>query len=52
MILVAALIAGGLYFRAHVAKPLTDKDTIVLTDFANSTGDPIFDDALNSFRAI
>ena len=25
---------------------LTDKDTIVLSDFANSTGDPVFDDAL------
>ncbi|HEX4716188.1 MAG TPA: tetratricopeptide repeat protein, partial [Ktedonobacteraceae bacterium] len=26
--------------------PLTDKDTIVLADFANSTGDPVFDDTL------
>jgi len=25
---------------------LTDKDTVVLADFANSTGDPVFDDAL------
>src|SRR6185312_3017123 len=25
---------------------LTDKDTIVLSDFSNSTGDPVFDDAL------
>jgi eukaryotic-like serine/threonine-protein kinase len=28
------------------AKPLTDKDTIVLADLANSTGDAIFDDTL------
>ena len=45
-VVVIALIAGGLYYRSHRAKPLTDKDTIVLADFANSTGDPIFDDTL------
>jgi serine/threonine protein kinase/tetratricopeptide (TPR) repeat protein len=44
--IVAALIAGGLYYRSHQAKPLTDKDTIVLADFANSTGDAVFDDTL------
>ena len=32
-------------FLARSAK-LTDKDTVVLADFANSTGDPVFDDAL------
>jgi serine/threonine protein kinase/tetratricopeptide (TPR) repeat protein len=46
VVIVAALIAGGLYYRSHHAKPLTDKDTIVLADFANSTGDPVFDDTL------
>jgi serine/threonine protein kinase/tetratricopeptide (TPR) repeat protein len=46
VVIVAALIAGGLYFRSHQAKPLTDRDTIVLADFANSTGDPVFDDTL------
>ncbi|HEY1423801.1 MAG TPA: protein kinase [Candidatus Acidoferrum sp.] len=45
-VVVAALIAGGIYLRANRAKPLTDKDTIVLADFANSTGDPVFDDTL------
>ena len=45
-IVVVALIAGGLYFRSHRSRPLTEKDTIVLADFANSTGDPVFDDAL------
>ena len=28
------------------ATPLTEKDTVVLADFTNSTGDPVFDDAL------
>jgi len=45
-LIVGALIAGGLYYRSHQAKKLTDKDTIVLADFANSTGDPVFDDTL------
>jgi predicted Ser/Thr protein kinase/Tfp pilus assembly protein PilF len=49
-LLVAALIAGGLYYRSrqHAAHVLTEKDTIVLADFANSTGDPIFDDTLKT----
>jgi eukaryotic-like serine/threonine-protein kinase len=50
-ILVAA-IGGWLYLRAHpsVANPsttaLTGKDTIVLADFDNKTGDAVFDDTL------
>jgi eukaryotic-like serine/threonine-protein kinase len=46
--LVAALLAGGLYYRSHQSKRLTEKDTIVLGDFANSTGDTIFDDSLKT----
>jgi serine/threonine protein kinase len=45
---VLALIAGGLYYRSHRPKPLTDKDTIVLADFDNKTGDPVFDDTLKT----
>jgi serine/threonine protein kinase/predicted Zn-dependent protease len=51
-LLVAALIAGGLYYRSRQAKPLTDKDTIVLADFANSTGDPVFDDTLKQALSV
>jgi eukaryotic-like serine/threonine-protein kinase len=48
-ILCAALIAGGLYYRSHQqARRLTGKDTIVLADFSNSTGDAIFDDTLKT----
>jgi eukaryotic-like serine/threonine-protein kinase len=46
VLVVVALIAGGLYYRSHPTQPLTEKDTIVLGDFANSTGDPVFDDTL------
>ena len=36
-----------LYYRSTLpSKPLTERDTIVVGDFANSTGDPVFDDTL------
>jgi serine/threonine protein kinase/tetratricopeptide (TPR) repeat protein len=44
--LVAALIGVGLYLRSHSPTGLTEKDTIVLADFANTTGDAVFDDTL------
>ena len=47
VMLFAAVIAGGLYYRWHQqSKRLTDKDTIVLADFTNSTGDAVFDHTL------
>jgi eukaryotic-like serine/threonine-protein kinase len=42
---VVALTAGG-YFFFHRTPKLTDKDTIVLADFMNSTGDTVFDGTL------
>src|ERR1700756_4436958 len=46
IVVVAALVAGGLYFRSRHAAPLTEKDTIVLADFTNTTGDAVFDGTL------
>ena len=46
-VMVLALSVGS-YFYFHRTPNLTDKDTVVLTDFANSTGDPIFDDTLKT----
>jgi len=46
VVLLAAGIAGGLVWRARQARHLTEKDTIVLGEFANSTGDPVFDGTL------
>jgi tRNA A-37 threonylcarbamoyl transferase component Bud32/tetratricopeptide (TPR) repeat protein len=46
-ILVAAAIAGAFHFRSRqITTHLTDKDTIVLSDFDNKTGDAVFDDTL------
>jgi eukaryotic-like serine/threonine-protein kinase len=45
---LAGLAVSGLYYRSHRSSRLTDKDTIVLADFANSTGDAVFDDTLRT----
>jgi eukaryotic-like serine/threonine-protein kinase len=42
----AVVFALGGYFYLHRAPKLTDRDTIVLADFANTTGDPVFDGTL------
>ena len=47
-LLIAALVGAGLYYRSHRSKPLTDKDTIVVGDFDNKTGDAVFDDTLKT----
>jgi eukaryotic-like serine/threonine-protein kinase len=48
LLLVVSLIGGSLYYRSRKSKRLTEKDTIVLADFANGTGDAIFDDTLKT----
>ena len=35
--------AGVFVWQRMQAKPLTDKDVLVLADFTNTTGDPVFD---------
>ena len=50
--ILIATIAGVFYFRSRESvAPLTDKDTVVLADFSNSTGDPVFDDTLKQALA-
>ena len=43
---VASLTAAAAYLYLHRHRKLTEKDTIVLADVANNTGDPVFDVAL------
>ena len=53
ILLVTVLAAGGLYYRSHhQGNYLTGKDTIVLADFANSTGDAVFDDTLTTALSV
>jgi eukaryotic-like serine/threonine-protein kinase len=50
LIAVIAL-AGFIYFPRHT-RALTDKDTVVLSDFVNTTGDPVFDGTLKQALAV
>ena len=52
-VLVAVLaVSVGAYSYFHRPPKLTDKDTIVLADFENKTGDPVFDDTLRQGLAV
>src|SRR5215470_9160010 len=46
------ILAAGSYFYSHRAPILTDKDSIVLADFTNTTGDPVFDSTLRQGLSI
>src|SRR5207302_3677234 len=48
---VLAVFAAG-YFYFHRTAKLTDKDTLILADFTNTTGDPVFDGALRQGLAV
>jgi serine/threonine protein kinase len=49
---VIVLVAGILYFRLRPRTTLTEKDTVVLADFNNTTGDAVFDGTLRQGLAI
>jgi hypothetical protein len=52
MAVVVAAAIGVLLWQHMQGKPLTDKDVLVLSDFTNSTGDPVFDGTLREGLAI
>src|SRR5690348_2525637 len=49
-VFIAALLAG--YFYLHRPAKLTRQDTVVLADFTNTTGDPVFDDTLKQALSV
>ena len=51
-VVLAALAGAAIYWRHATSPKLTDKDTIVLSDFTNTTGDPVFDDTLKQALSI
>ena len=51
-LLILILAVGGRLFFSRKAPALTDKDAIVLADFTNSTGDPVFDGTLRQGLAV
>jgi DNA-binding winged helix-turn-helix (wHTH) protein/tetratricopeptide (TPR) repeat protein len=52
ILLLIGASAGALRFFFHSRRVLTENDTVVLADFANSTADPVFDDTLRQGMAV
>ena len=52
VVVIAALLGGGLYWRSRTGQTLTEKDSILLADFVNTTGDPVFDGTLKQALAV
>ena len=58
VVIIAGLVGYNFYLHsrsgttANGNAPLTEKDTVVLADFDNKTGDPVFDDALKQALAV
>ena len=51
-VFLSLIVAGLLYFHFRKPPQLTDKDVIVIADFANTTGDPVFDSTLKEALAV
>ncbi|MGA7909788.1 MAG: winged helix-turn-helix domain-containing protein [Candidatus Sulfotelmatobacter sp.] len=52
VLIVAGLVVSSLYHRPRPAEPLTEKDTVLLIDFLNTTGDAVFDDTLKQALSV
>ncbi len=52
VLVIAMAVSGILYWKSHRKPALTDKDTIVLADFANTTGDAVFDETLREALSV
>ena len=52
VIVVAAITAGVLYFRSKQSAKLTGKDSVLLADFVNTTGDSVLDGTLKQALAV
>jgi serine/threonine protein kinase/Flp pilus assembly protein TadD len=52
VVLTLAVLAGAYYSKKRTTVQLTDKDQLILADFTNQTGDPVFDSTLKEALAI
>jgi len=52
MLALLAVIAAGYFFYSRRNRALTEKDSILLTDFVNTTGDSVFDGSLKQALAV
>jgi eukaryotic-like serine/threonine-protein kinase len=51
-VVVLAAIGAGIFLFSHKSHALTEKDTILLADFVNTTGDSVFDGTLKQALAV
>jgi eukaryotic-like serine/threonine-protein kinase len=51
-LLAGVAVAGLVYFRSRSSHALAEKDTLVLADFTNTTGDAVFDGTLKQALAV
>jgi len=49
---LVVLIALGMYLRSSRSSKLTEKDSVLIADFVNTTGDPVFDGTLKQALAV
>jgi DNA-binding winged helix-turn-helix (wHTH) protein/tetratricopeptide (TPR) repeat protein len=52
LLVSVAMLGGNSYWRSHRAPKITGRDTIVVADFDNKTGDPVFDGTLKQALSI
>ena len=52
LVVLAAIIGGGFYLHSRRSAKLTEKDSVLLADFVNTTGDAVFDGTLKQALAV
>jgi serine/threonine protein kinase/tetratricopeptide (TPR) repeat protein len=52
IVLALVTVAGLMFFNVRHTLPLTDRDTLLVADFVNTTGDSVFDGALKQALSI
>ncbi|MGA3104652.1 MAG: protein kinase [Terriglobales bacterium] len=52
VVAIAALVGGFLVYRSRATNALSDRDSAVLADFVNTTGDTVFDGTLKQALAV
>ena len=51
-LLIVALFVAGFFYFSRKRQTLTEKDTVLLADFVNTTGEPVFDGTLKQALAV
>jgi serine/threonine protein kinase/tetratricopeptide (TPR) repeat protein len=52
LFLIAGLAVAGFFYLSRKKPALTEKDTVLLADFVNTTGEPVFDGTLKQALAV